>query len=94
MGCRIMRPAISKMTPRIASGAAAIEGIDTTLMACAKSDGLGAVVELAIKLNARIIPMRVTRKQANATVSDAIPDRTNHCVERVGGAVDVALLDS
>ncbi len=86
-----MTPATSRMTPRIASSPAAIDGIDTTLMSCAKSDGFGAVLELAIELNTRSIPTRVVTKQANATARDAIPDRTSHRVERVCGSAEVAL---
>jgi hypothetical protein len=89
-----MTPAIIRITPRIARGTTAIDGIDATLMPCANSDGFGAVVGLAIELNVRSMPTRVARKQANATARDAIPDRTNHRVEREGVLSEVELLDA
>lgn len=77
------------MTPRITRGPAATDGIDAVLTLFAKSDGFGAVVELAIKLNVWSMPTRVARKQANAAAKHAMPHQINHRVERDGGLSEV-----
>ena len=89
-----MNPAINRTIPRMPSGTAAIDGSDATLMPCAKSDGFGVVVEVAIELNASTMPTTAMRTHVPAIVSDAIPDQTNHRVARVFGAVELALPDS
>lgn len=79
------------MLPRISGGTTAIDGIDAALIPSANSDGFGAVVELAIESNAWSMPTRVARKQANATARHAMPDRTSHRVDFVGGFREIVL---
>jgi hypothetical protein len=76
------------------SGTTASDGSDTTLMLCAKSDGSGVVVEVAIELNVSTIPTTVMTRQVADKASDAIPDQINHRVARVFGADEIALPDS
>ena len=69
IGSRRRNPTMSRATPRIASGMAAIDGIMAVLMPLAKSDGFGEVDEFAIVLKVQFIPrtVAITQRADNAS---------------------------
>lgn len=91
---RRRKPKIKNARPATPRGTAATAGTIAVLIPLAKSEGFGAVVELAMASNDNIIISTVAKKQHNASPSRRLPVVIIQRVGRVRDAAVVVVLGS